>query len=370
MPICQRLSGAIYPRLKLLVDSASEFIFFGTYSLSVDRSILSKIIRKKQENQNLLAACLLPPPTDFILWDFSIRNRILQAYGLTSLNQIEFARIMAVNPQPAYSVLDSLWTQRRPNSFQRGLLAHVEKIAELYQNQVIIFLEPNMHAKFVASESDIYEGSGNLTYFGLRVNVEVYNFYPRNAAHGRVYQYAISSYVNFLRNYLADFVNWKSGQHYLSNARQLGSQIEQIADQFDVRFNPKVTQEKIDAVTEAREQLLVLRSKLWQLPGHKLLLKLDFSLSRASFIAQNVVSKLWRLLGKKIEENNASEIMKDLETVNHAVKGVAPVLKESEAKMHENESWYEIEHLERTLADANRFKEYLAKFEKELASEE
>jgi hypothetical protein len=370
MPICQRLSGAIYPRLKRLVDTANEFIFFGTYSLSVDRSILSKIIKKKQENQNLLAACLLPPPTDFILWDFSIRNRILQAYGLTSLNQIEFARIMAVNPQPAYSVLDSILTQRGPNSFQRSLLAHLEKIAELYQNQVITFLEPNMHAKFVASESDVYEGSGNLTYFGLRVNVEVYNFYPRTAAGGRVYQYAISSYVDFLRSYLTDFVNWKSGQHYLSNASQLGAQVEQIATQFNVRFNPRVTQEKIDVLTEAREQLLVSRSELWQLPGHKLLLKLDFSLSQASFIAQTVVSKLWGLLDKEIEKNKASEIMKDLETVYYAIKGVATILRELKAKMYENESWYEIEHLQRDLTDANKFKEYLAKFEKGLSPEE
>jgi hypothetical protein len=330
----------------------------------------ARLSRKSKRIRTLLAACLLPPPTDFILWDFSIRNRILQAYGLSSLNQIEFARIMAVNPQPAYSVLDSIWTQRRPNSFQRSLLAHIEKIAELYQNQIITFLEPNMHAKFVASESDIYEGSGNLTYFGLRVNVEVYNFYPRNAAGGRVYQYAISSYVNFLRSYLTDFVKWKSGQHYLSNASQLGAQIEQIATQFNIRFNPKVTREKIDALTEAREKLLFSRSELWQLPGHKLLLKLDFSLSQASFIAQNVVSNLWRLLDKEVEEDKASEIMKDLETVGLVVKGVAPILRELKAKVEGNESWYEIEHLQEVLKDANRFKEYLAEFQRGLSTNE
>jgi hypothetical protein len=227
-----------------------------------------------------------------------------------------------------------------------------------------------MHAKFVTSESDIYEGSGNLTYFGLRVNVEVYNFYPRTAASGRVYQYAISSYVDFLRRYLTDFVNWKSGQHYLSNASQLGVRVEQIATQFNVRFNPRVTQEKIDVLTEAREQLSASRSELWQLPGHKLLLNLDFLLSEAGVIAQNVTSKLWRLLDKEIEKDKASEITKDLEAVYYAVKGVAPVLRELGAKMHENESWYETEHLQKVLIDANRFKEYLVGFEKRLSQEE
>lgn len=366
MPICPRLAGTIYPRLTSLVASANEFIFFGTYSLSVDRSILNRIINKKQRKPDLLVACLLPPPTDFILWDFSIRSQIYQAYQQlyqqSVLSPEELARLMAIDPQPAYSFLDNLWVQRNPNSFQRSLLDHIQKIAELYQNQVIVFLEPNMHAKFVASESNVYEGSGNLTRFGLKVNVEVYNFYPRTAAGGKVYEYAVSSYIDFLSNYLTNFVDWKSGRFFLRNAQQLGTRILSIAQNFGVTFNPKVTREKIELLTEAREQLSASRSDLWQLPGHKLLLKLDFGLSQADIIAQRTIAKLWALNNQEIEKETSVSIMKDLEVVASIIRQVAPLLEEIRPEPYEYYSWYEKEYLQKVVMDAMRFKEYLSKF--------
>lgn len=215
---------------------------------------------------------------------------------------------------------------------------------------------------FVASESNVYEGSGNLTYFGLRVNVEVYNFYPRTSAGGRVYQYTVSSYVDFLRNYLTNFVDWKSGQHYLSNARRLCARVEQIATQFNVRFNPRVTQEKIDILTEAREQLLVSRSELWQLAGHRLLLKLDFSLNQAEIIVQSTITKLWALNNQEIEKEMSTSIMKDLEVVATNLKQVAAVLKEIRLENYEHSAPYEKEYLQKATFEAMRFKEYLSKF--------
>jgi hypothetical protein len=365
MPVSQRLSGNIYSKLKNLVTTAKEFIFFGTYSMSVDRSIVKRIIQQKQSNPRILVACLLPPPTDFILWNFALRRDLLNAYGLMSSNPIELARIMAENPQPAYTALDRLWNQSRAGTAQRTIISRIRNIAELYSNNIVSLLEPNMHAKFVATESNIYEGSGNLTYFGLNVNVEVYNFYPRTYGTGGIYRYAISSYVDFLESYLANFVDWKMGGKYLNNASQLGTRVEQIANQFRVRFNPKVTSEKINTLTKAREQLLMARSELWQLPGHRLLLKLDFSLSQASTLAQRVLSELWGLIDQEIEAEKAAIIIKELETIASSMKKVSPILKELQENS-EYQSWYETEYLQKVVAEVYRFKEYLDKFKQKL----
>jgi hypothetical protein len=364
MPISQRLSGNIYSKLTDLVTNSTSFIFFGTYSMSVDRSILSRIVYQKQNNPNLLVACLLPPPTDFILWDFSVRRQLLNAYGLSSSNPVDLARIMAENPQPAYAALDALWNQSRGGASQRNVTSHIRRIAELYSNNIITLLEPNMHAKFVASESNIYEGSGNLTHFGLRVNVEVYNFYPRT--YEGIYRYAISSYVSFLRVYLVNFVDWKLGNNYLINAHQLGTRIEQIASEFQVRFNPKVSREKIDALTKTREKLSVARSELWQLPGHRLLLKIDFLLSQANLIGQRVLSTLWGLVDKEMDKETAAIVMKDLEKVSSALKQTVPFLKDLTGETSECKLWYESEYLEKSIAEAHRFEEYLNKFEQKL----
>jgi hypothetical protein len=245
------------------------------------------------------------------------------------------------------------------------VISHIRRIGNLYSNGIVVFLEPNMHAKFVASESDIYEGSGNLTLYGLTVNVEVYNFYPRR--YGRVYYYASRSYFDFLKTYLTNFVDWKLGSRYLTHANQLGARVEQVANAFGIRFNPKVTQEKINILAKAREQLTGARSELWQLRGHKLLLNLDFSLRLAYFEIQSVLTKLWRLREKEIELDLASDIEKNLEKTRHAIEQVAHMLKELKAEKPEYLSWYESEYLDKNLVEAKRFQEYLAKrTEKEL----
>jgi hypothetical protein len=358
MPISPRLSGKLYKRILNLAKSANDFLFFGTYSLSIDRGILNQIVKQKQSNPNLLVACLLPPPTDFILWDFTVRWRFLQAYGLTGSNQVELARAVAENPQPAYKILEGLWSQSSAVVSQRQVTSHIERIGRLYQNGIISFLEPNMHAKFVASESNIYEGSGNLTLYGLSVNVEVYNFYPRT--YRKVYQYAARSYVNFLYDYLTNFVDWKYGSHYLTRANQLGQRIEQIATAFGIKFNPKVSQEKINALTKSREKMAIARSELWQLPGHKLLLNLDFSLSMAELQIREVLASLWKQREKEIESEQADSIEKDLEKIILSLKKVGYTLKNPEEEKTAYLSGYEKKYLEKNLEEAQRFIEYLA----------
>lgn len=359
MPISPRLSGRLYGRILNLIRSADEFLFFGTYSISIDRGILNQITRQRQNNQELLVACLLPPPTDFILWDFTVRGHLLRAYGLTGGSHIDLALVITENPQPAYAVLDNLWNQSRAAASQRKVISHIRRIGDLYSNGIVVFLEPNMHAKFVASDSNIYEGSGNLTLYGLTVNVEVYNFYPRR--YGRVYNYASRSYLDFLRTYLANFIDWKLGSRYLTSANQLGARVERIANSFGIRFNPKVTREKVDILAKAREQLTVARSELWQLQGHKLILNLDFSLRLAYLEIQTALAKLWRQIDKEIESDLTRDIEKDLENASHATKQVAQVLKELKAEKTEHLSWYESEYLDKNLIEAKRFQEYLAK---------
>jgi len=358
MPISPRLSGGLYRRILNLVRSANDFLFFGTYSIGRDYSIIDQITMQKQNNAALLLACLIPPPTDFILWDFSVRGHLLRAYGLTGANQVDLARAVAQNPQPAYSILENLWNQSRAHGSQRAVISHIRKIGELCSRNAIVFLEPNMHAKFIVSESNIYEGSGNLTRYGLTVNVEVFNFYPRR--YEKVYQYALSSYADFLADYLANFVDWKLGSRYLTCANQLGNRVEQVANSFRIRFNPTVNPEKVNILRDSRDKLIAIRSELWQLKGHKLLLNLDFSLSLVQRQIQSVLSRLWEQKEKEIEPDTLDSIYKDLGTIKNAANHVGSELKELKADK-ENLSWYEAEYLEKNLAEAKRFREYLAK---------
>lgn len=359
MPISPRLSGKLYSRIRNLVSSASDFLFFGTYGLSIRGGILNQIINQKQNNSSLLVACLLPPPTDFILWDFSVRSHLLRAYNLTGSNNVDLARAIAENPLPAYAVLQNLWKQSRAAASQQRIISHIRKIGQLYSNGIVVALEPNTHAKFVASESNIYEGSGNLTRYGLTVNVEVYNFYPRT--YPRVYEYAARSYSDFLQSYLANFISWKLGSSYLNNANQLGTQVEQIANTFGIRFNPKVTRDKINAIADAREKLTVARSELWQLKGHKLLLNLDFSLMMANLQIQTVLGRLWSKIDEEIETDLVKNLEIDLEKIRKATNGVAKNLKDLQSDRKEHLSWYEMEHLDKVINEAKRYQEYLRK---------
>jgi hypothetical protein len=357
MPISPRLSGRVYRRVKDLIDVANEFLFFGTYSLSIEQGILNTIIQRKQANPSLLVACLLPPPTDFVLWDFTIRGQLLRAYGLTGSDQVELARLIAENPQPAYTILEGLWQRSRSLTAQRGVISHIRKIADLYSNNIVTFLEPNMHAKFVASESNIYEGSGNLTQYGLKINVEVYNFYPRK--YENVYRYASSSYKSFLSAYLANFVDWKAGARYLTHANELGTHIEQVATAIGIRFNPKVTRQKVDTLSKAREDIATTRSELWQLRGHKFLFALDLSLSIARSEIQSAFSKLWTTEEKEIEAELADDIEAKLKKISYTLSQISQALKKLSEKA-ESLAWYESEHLDKNIEEAKRFKEYLS----------
>lgn len=354
MPICPRLSNRIYPRLSNLVKATNEFAFFGTYSINVKTGIVKAIIQQKNDRPNLYVAALLPPPTDFILYDFSVRRQIIQAYGLTSLNQTEFAQLMATNPAPAYSVLDNVWRTRNPNGSQSALLAHLEKIAELYSNQIIVLLEPNMHAKFVVTETEAYEGSGNLTYSGLRVNVEVFNFYSQGA-----YWWAASSYIDFLNEYLSRMTNWQYGSNYVERANSLGTRVTEVAEKFQVKFNPKVYTEKIEQISDAYDQLLVCRSNLWSLPGQEFLTKIDFSLLIAQNNAQSMIAKLWSLREQEIEKERSIEIMGKLEVISGIMKKAASTLKEASEKLPEYKTGYEQECGQGILKTAEGFKKYL-----------
>jgi hypothetical protein len=175
-----------------------------------------------------------------------------------------------------------------------------------------------------------------------------------------VYQYAAKSYVNFLYDYLKNFVDWKLGSRYLTRANQLGQRIEQIATAFGIKFNPKVTQEKINALMKSREKTAIARSELWQLPGHKLLLNLDFSLSMAELQIREVLASLWKQREKEIESEQADSIEKDLEKIILSLKKVGYALKNPEGETTAYLSWYEKEFLEKNLEEAQRFIEYLA----------
>jgi hypothetical protein len=167
--------------------------------------------------------------------------------------------------------------------------------------------------------------------------------------------------MQILRNYLTNFINWKSGGFFLQNAQQLGNRVQNIAQNFGVKFNPRVTQEKIDQLTRAREQLSDLRFQLWQLPGHKLVLKLDFSLSQADDFAQRTIGTLWESNNKEIETKESERIIKDLNVVSLNIKQIAPSLREAGQNPKQYFSDYEREYLEGINNEAKRFKEKLAK---------
>jgi len=360
MPISPRLSGRLYADISRLVNRAADFIFFGTYSINVDYGVINRIVQRKQSEPELLVACLLPPPTDYIVWDFSLRHQFARAYNLPYSTGPEISEAIAQNPVPAFNILGSLWSQARSRGYRtipyRVVLDHIRTIGELYRNGIITLLEPNTHAKFVASESNIYEGSGNLTRYGLEVNVEVYNFYPRS--YPRIYEFAWRSYHSFLLDYLSRFVSWKSGATYLQNAQQLGNEISSIVSALGIRFNPKISSEKIFEVLNNRNKISSIRSNLWMLSGHLGLLKVDFLLSTSLSVLNEVIGQMFVWQGKDVEKDIVEKLHKMLETATGLLtRAKAMVYEFKEPK--ETMADYELENEEKVIASAYRFKEYL-----------
>jgi len=282
MPISPRLDRRLYFKILNLVNNADRFIFFGTYSVSVDYGVVKRILERKQSRRSLMVACLLPPPTDYVLWDRYLRREFIRAYGLSYTAGPELSEAVANDPQPAFRILERVWG--RSSTSSRGYMSrlryysvirHIETIGSLYRAGVSTFLEPNTHAKFVVSESDIYEGSGNLTRYGLEVNVEVYNFYPAWRSR-RVYEYAWRSYQEFLIDYLSRLIDWKIGENYLRYAQQLGSVVASIVSSLGIRFNPEITRDKISHISKVRVEISTLRSNVWLLSGHVEVSKFDF----------------------------------------------------------------------------------------------
>jgi len=363
MPISPRLDRSLYRRISNLVNNANDFIFMGTYSINIDYGIVDKIIHKKRDEQNLLVCCLLPPPTDFVLWDPILRRQFIQAYSLQyGSPTFELSEAISVNPQPAFTILERIWSQAQSRGQRRlryrSVLDHIQAIASLYNAGIVTLLEPNTHAKFVACESNIYEGSGNLTYYGLEVNVEVYNFYP--SKYPRVYSYAFRSYRDFLLDYLARLTQWKHGENYLRNAQQLGNTVSSIISSLGIRFNPKISREKIMRVLESRIKLSSLRSSVWMLPGHIGISKIDFMLSQSYNVLGGLLGELLVYQGKEVEREKIERLHKEIETCTillSLAKQTISKFKDPQQEM----TVYEKEHDETMIKAAELFLEYLQK---------
>lgn len=334
-----------------MVNDARDFIFFGTYSINPDLGIVRRIIEMKMRRPNLYVICLLPPPTDYVLWDYALRREFERTYNVTGSRLFE---AIAQNPIPAFTILDRIWNQAhggRSRLPYQKVLNHIRTIGEFYSAQIITLLEPNMHAKFIVTESNIYEGSGNLTYYGLRVNVEVYNFYSSRGA----YNYASSSYYNFLNDYISRFVEWKSGSNYLRYADQLSNTVSTIVSSLGIRFNPTVSNEKIRKLTEAREKLSITRSDLWMLPGHLGLSKVDLLLSAGESIISEVISQLYQYRSRELKDKNVEEIHGSLELASKLVLRIKKMLSEFKRE----DAYYEKEYLPEITELAVKFKSYL-----------
>jgi len=365
MPISPRLDRRLYRRISDLVNSASRFIFMGTYSINVDYGIVDKVIRKKQVNQDLMVCCLLPPPTDFVLWDPILRRQFMQAYGLQyGSPAFELSEAISVNPQPAFNILERIWTQGHSRGQRRlryrSVLDHIHAIASLYSAGIVTLLEPNTHAKFVVCESNIYEGSGNLTRYGLEVNVEVYNFYPDK--YPGIYSYAFRSYRDFLLDYLARLIQWKLGENYLRNAQQLGNTVSNLISSLGIRFNPKISREKIVHILENRIKLSSLRSSIWMLPGHIGISRADFMLSQSYNVLGGVLGELLAYQEKEVEKEIIERLHKEIEICT----ALLSLAKETISKFKDPEeemAVYEKKYNEAMVKAAEVFLEFLQKKE-------
>jgi hypothetical protein len=352
LPISPRLDSGLYFRIRNLVRNSNEFIFFGTFSINVRSGIIKEIAQKKTDIPELPIACLLPPPTDFIIWNFSLRSQLHTVYNIPYSRGPEIQQEIANDPKPAFRVLDSLWSQGRNLSTRNSVLSNIRNIATLYQNGIITFLEPNTHAKFIVSENNVYEGSGNLTMYGLEVNVEVYNFYSNK--NPRVYDYAWRSYRDFLIDYLSKFVNWKDGANYLGNAKQLSNQISQFVNSLGMRFNPTITQEKIEIINEILRKFSFTRSDIWMFSGHIRILKDDFLLRLVNANLFTIRNQMFQWRDKKLEEEILAHLHERLEISARLLKHVITDLSEFK-KTSEFMTDYERKYEERLIESARIF---------------
>ena len=135
MPISPRLSRRIYPGITDLIDNCRDFIFFGSYNIALTSGVMRRIIDKKRNNNAMLVACLLPPPTDFIIWDFSLRPRLHQAYNIPNTKGPRINEEIANNPVPAYALLDSLWSSNQAIRSRNQITDKIIQISRLYQEK-------------------------------------------------------------------------------------------------------------------------------------------------------------------------------------------------------------------------------------------
>ncbi|MCD6448402.1 MAG: hypothetical protein J7L58_05095, partial [Thermoplasmata archaeon] len=122
-----------------MIRNATNFIIFGTYSINTDYSIVRMIIDRKRSFPNLFVCAFIPPPTDFIIWDFSIRREFIRAYNLPSNAQEELNEAIVINPIPAFQVLEQKWQQsqtRRPIGRYSQVLRYIRQIFYLWNENI------------------------------------------------------------------------------------------------------------------------------------------------------------------------------------------------------------------------------------------
>jgi len=356
MPISPRLSGRIYPRITDLVDNCRDFIFFGSYNVALTSGIMRRIINKKRNNNAMLVACLLPPPSDFIIWDFSLRPRLHQAYNIPNTRGPRINEEIANNPVPAYALLDSLWTENRANRALNEITGKIGQVSRLYQEGIIVMFEPNTHAKFIASDYSIYEGSGNLSTYGLTVNVEIFNFYPRRVT--GVYNFAWSSYEEFLINYLSNYVEWKIGVNFLRNAQRLGDTISDFVNALGLRFNPRIYSEKIYEIQDVLTNVIDNRPEVWMMPGHKNALRIDFLLRIASDVLYDARGTMYDWRDQEVDGAVVNDIHNKLDLCSKLLVHVKNLISEHES-YSDRFADYELEYGEKITSEASRFLSYL-----------
>jgi len=358
MPISPRLSGRIYPRITDLIDNCRDFIFFGSYNIALTSGVMTRIIQKKRNNGTMLVACLLPPPTDFILWDFSLRSRLHQAYNIPNTRGPRINEEIANNPIPAYALLDSLWLGNQNIRSRNQITQKIRQVSRLYQEGIIVMFEPNTHAKFIASDYSIYEGSGNLSHYGLAINVEIFNFYPRRVP--GVYDYAWSSYEDFLINYLSNYLEWKIGANFLRNAQQLGTSISQFINTLGLRFNPRIYSEKIYEIQDVLSNVIDKRPEVWMMSGHKNALRIDFLLRIVSDVLYDARGTMYEWRDKEVDDTVVSDIHNKFDLCRKLLAHVNDLISEHES-VSDRLVDYEVKYGEKIVEEVSRFLSYLKK---------
>lgn len=200
MPISHRLDDSIIKGVLELIDSSKLGIFFGTWNLTVHNDAVEAIIGKTK-SLKYGASVFLPPPTDLILYEPRLRNEALRLYGITKRGSDKYVSDGKIVPRGDYSYADlfliysehplplidylykNVWKIYDFNSwnyFAPKPVKHMYYLRKLFENKILLLLEPNTHAKFLLTENGLYEGSGNFTYSGMKLNVEVYAFYLFN----------------------------------------------------------------------------------------------------------------------------------------------------------------------------------------------